>query len=130
MEVPLNGSSRVSRSPLELCKMKLYSTGVKGKVYTDHFYKLLNHNFGIEIAVRNNTRKTESAKVTGCLYDITGNTILKWHKNMDIMANHTLGCDFYVENKSFSQMKEGEYKIKFWINNTEIPKQYFYISNK
>ena len=36
MKIPLNPSSR---PPLELSKIRLYSTGARGKVYTNHFYK-------------------------------------------------------------------------------------------
>ncbi len=77
MQIPLSTPSKPERPPLELCKIKLYSTGLRGKVFTDHFYKLMNHNFGVEIVVQNNTSTTQIIKVGGCVYDIQGNTIVK-----------------------------------------------------
>ena len=54
MQIPLNVPSQPKRPPLELCKISLYSTGARGKVFTNHFYKALNHNFGVEMVIRNN----------------------------------------------------------------------------
>lgn len=57
MQIPLN-QSQPSRPPLELVSIKLYSTGLK-KVFTNHFYKSMNHNFGVEILVKNNTNQIQ-----------------------------------------------------------------------
>lgn len=78
MQIPLNVPSQPKRPPLELCKISLYSTGARGKVFTNHFYKALNHNFGVEMVIRNNTSTSQTVKIGGCVYDFQGNTVVKW----------------------------------------------------
>ena len=117
--------------PLQLDAIKLYSTGPSGKIYTDHFYKLLNHNFGMEIIIKNNTSQVQIIKVTGCLYDADrndDNTLCRWSKNISISPHHSLTQDFYVRNDFFSKMQTGKYKIQFWINGSKVKKQFFTIT--
>lgn len=40
------------------------------------------------------------------------------------------GQDFYVREESLSQLKEGKYKIQFWINNEKVQKDFFTITYK
>ncbi len=127
MKIPLSPST--NRPPLELCSIKLYSTGLK-KVFTNHFYKSMNHNFGIEIMIRNNTSQLLTMRIGGCIYDDKGATIIRWNGNKKISPNCSLKYDFYVKEKSFSQMKEGKYKVQFWINDKKVQKEYFVVTYK
>lgn len=130
MQIPLNVPLQPKRPPLELCKISLYSTGARGKVFTNHFYKALNHNFGVEMVIRNNTSVVQSVKIGGCIYDVQGNTITKWGTTKQINAHSSFTQDFYVREKSFSQLKEGKYKIQFWINNKKVQKDFFTVTYK
>ncbi len=127
MQIPLKASNR---PPLELCEIKLYSTGSRGKVFTNHFYKALNHNFGIEIVVKNNTATVQTISVGGCVYDSSGATITKWGRTSDIGAFSSFRCDFYVREDTFVHMKEGKYKVQFWINNKKVQKEFFTVTYK
>ena len=130
MQIPLNHTSKPQRPPLELCKIQLYSTGIKGKVFTNHFYMSMNHNFGIEIQMRNNTSRVQAVKVGGCVYDSNGNMITKWGGTKNIAANSSCAYDFYVRNETFSKMKEGKYKVQFWLNDKKVQKEYFTVTYK
>lgn len=129
MKIPLDSSTQSKRPPLELCSIKLYSTGLK-KVFTNHFYKSMNHNFGIEITIRNNTAQAQSMRIGGCIYDEKGDTIIRWSGIKKIKALSFLAYDFYVREKTFSKMKEGKYKVQFWINDKKVQKEYFFITYK
>lgn len=130
MQIPLNASSHPKRPSLELCKISLYSTGARGKVFTNHFYKAMNHNFGVEMVIRNNTSTIQTIKIAGCIYDAQGNTILNWRAIKQISALSLITQDFYVRQETFSQLKEGKYKIQFWINGKKIQKDFFTITFK
>lgn len=84
MQIPLSTSQQPKRPPLELLSIKLYSTGIK-KVFTDHFYKSMNRNFGVEITIRNNTSKMQEMKIGGCIggciYDSNKNKAANWIGN-------------------------------------------------
>lgn len=64
MKIPV----RDHRPALELKYIKLYSTGRKGKRFTDHFYKTRNHNFEVEILIQNNTANQQNVKVGGSVF--------------------------------------------------------------
>lgn len=113
----------------EIQSIRLYSTGKKGKVYTDKFYKQLNHNFGIEILLKNNTNVQQNVKVGWCIYK-DGSEIMKGTFNKKINANSTATNDFYVKEESFKRLKSGKYKSQFWVNDKRVQKVYFYILNK
>lgn len=130
MQIPLNPSTPPKRPPLELCKIRLYSTGARGKVFTDHFYKALNHNFGVEILMRNNTAKMQSIKVGGCIYDDRGNPVVRWIGTKSIGGHSSNAYDFYVREDAFSKMKEGKYKVQFWLNDKKVQKEYFTVTYK
>lgn len=129
MQIPLS-PSQPKRPPLELCSIKLYSTGLK-KVFTNHFYKSMNHNFGVEILVKNNTSQVQTIRVGGCIYDDKGNTLTKWkNANIQIPPHGSKTWDFYVRETTFSKMKDGKYKIQFWINDKKVQKEYFTVTYK
>ena len=130
MQIPLNVPSQPKRPPLELCKISLYSTGARGKVFTNHVYKALNHNFGVEMVIRNNTSTSQTVKIGGCVYDFQGNTVVKWGTTKQLGARSASTQDFYVREETFSELKEGKYKIQFWINNKKVQKDFFTITFK
>lgn len=113
----------------EIQSIRLYSTGKKGKVYTDKFYKRINHNFGIEILLKNNTNVQQNVKVGWCIYK-DGSEIMKGTFNKKINANSTATNDFYVKEESFKRLKSGKYKSQFWVNDKRVQKVCFYILNK
>lgn len=124
-----NMSNDKTNSPIELKKIMLYSTGKKGKVYTQKFYKQINYNFGIEIIIKNNTNAQQNVKVGWCIYK-DGTEIIKGSFNKTINANTTVSNDFYIKQESFSKLKPGKYKSQFWVNDERVQKIYFYILNK
>jgi len=130
MQIPLSKPQQPNRPPLELLNIKLYSTGLK-KVFTNHFYKSMNHNFGVEILVRNNTNQIQTIHVGGCIYNSNGKTIVKWRNvNIEIPSHGSKKYDFFVKEDGFSKMKEGKYKVQFWINDKKVQKEYFTITYK
>lgn len=115
---------------LNLIGIQLYSTGPKGKVYTSVFYKLLNHNFGVELSLKNNTQKSQTIKARWCLYNESGQTIFDKHYSKTVNAGSKLTSDFYIDDKLFSKLKPGKYKSQFWMNGKRIQKASFTIVNK
>lgn len=130
MQIPLSPSTQPKRPPLELCTIRLYSTGLKGKVYTDRFYKSMNHNFGIEMVIRNNTSKLQVVKAGGCVYDSSGKPVIKWGGNKNVNAHSSCSYDFYVKEETFSNMKEGKYKVQFWLNDKKVQREFFTLAYK
>lgn len=114
---------------IEIQNIRLYSTGKKGKVYTNRFYKQMNHNFGIEILLKNNTNIQQNVKVGWCIYK-DGKEVIKGSFNKKLNANSTLSNDFYVKEKSFKKLKSGKYKSQFWVNDKKVQKVFFDIYNK
>lgn len=119
----------LSRKNIELTNIRLYSTGKKGKVYTTRFYKTMNHNFGIEITLKNNTSSLQNVKVGWCIYK-DGKEIIKGTFNKKVNANSSLTNDFYVKERAFSNLSVGKYKSQFWVNDQRVQKVYFTITNK
>lgn len=120
----------VERPALELCSVNLYSTGARGKVFTKCFYTAFNHNFGAEIVLKNNTGTMFLLRMSGCVYDTRGNTICQWRKTCNINAYSKNKYDFYIQKEKFVNLKEGVYKIKFWVNNTKVQSEHFEIKRK
>lgn len=118
-----------SNNVIELTKISLYSTGKKGKVYTTKFYKSMNHNFGVEIILKNNTFSTQYVKVGWCIYK-DGIEVIKGSFNKKINPNAILTTDFYVKAKTFKNLKVGEYKSQFWVNDVKVQKVFFTILYK
>ena len=91
----------------------------------------MNHNFGVEILVKNNTNQIQTIHVGGCIYNNDGKTIVKWgNVNIQISPHGSKTYDFFVKEDGFSKMKDGKYKIQFWINDKKVQKEYFTITYK
>lgn len=129
MQIPLSTPQQPKRPPLELLDIKLYSTGIK-KVFTDHFYKSMNRNFGIEITIRNNTSKLQEMKIGGCIYDGNKNKAVNWIGNKKINPHSTTSYDFYVSEDRFSKLSAGKYTVIFWINDKKVKESTFIITYK
>lgn len=129
MKIPLCTSQPQKRPPLELLSIKLYSTGLK-KIFTKHFYKSMNHNFGVELTIRNNTSKLQDMKIGGCIYDINRKKTVNWIGNKKINPHSSATYDFYVREQAFSKMNAGKYTIIFWINDKKVKEDSFTITYK
>lgn len=81
----------------------------------------MNHNFGVEIILKNNTFSTQYVKVGWCVYK-DGNEIVKGTYNKKIKPNCTVTADFYVKARVFNKLKTGEYKSQFWVNDVKVQK--------
>ena len=122
-------SSQSSQITLE--KIRLYCTGAKGKVYTTTFRKSINHNFGIEVVIKNNTVQTQTVKLGHCIYNESGNnTIFKSTFHPKIKPYSTLTENIFVDPKAFAKMKKGKYKSQFWLNDKKVQKVFFTIEEK
>lgn len=114
---------------IELVSARIYSTGSNGKVYTNKAYKALNHNFGIEFSIRNNTKSNKTVSMVGYVYDPAGKSLVTW-KSKDIrISPHTqLEQDFFVDHDVFLRMTSGDYKVQFWANGKRIIKKFVHVS--
>lgn len=120
-----------SNGAVSLVKIKLYCTGAKGKVYTTTFRKKLNHNFGIEVVIKNNTSQIQTVKLGHCIYDESGNnTMFKGTFYPKINPYSTLTENIFVDAKAFAKMKRGKYKSQFWINDKKVQKVFFTVQDK
>ncbi len=128
MKIPLS-TPHSPKPPLELLSIKLYSTGIK-RVFTNHFYKSMNHNFGVQITIRNNTSKLQNMKIGGCIYDSNKKKAVNWIGNKSINSYSSTSYDFYVKEQTFSKMNAGKYTIIFWINDKKVKEESFTITYK
>lgn len=118
-------------SSITLEKIELYCTGAKGKVFTNIFRKSINHNFGIEVVIKNNTSQTQTVKLGHCIYDESGNnTMFKGTFYPKIKPHSTLKEDIFVDAKAFDKMKKGKYKSQFWLNDNKVQRVYFTVVEK
>ncbi|MCI7243072.1 MAG: hypothetical protein MR549_04260 [Lachnobacterium sp.] len=122
-------STNSSNPKVELTKLLLYGTGKKGKVYTKKFHKQMNHNFGIQLTLKNNSNVQQNVKVGWCIYK-EGVEIIKGTFYEKINAHEVLDKDFYVKDFAFNKLKPGEYKSQFWLNDERVQKVYFTILNQ
>lgn len=129
MKIPTKPSSTNKKPPLELTSIKMYSTGLK-KVFTNHFYKTMNHNFGIEISIKNNSSSIQNMKIGGCVNDSNNKMVCKWISNKTINPHSSKPYYYYVEERTFNNMKPGKYTIIFWINDKKVKEQTFNITYK
>lgn len=129
MQIPVNPSSQKKRPPLELCGIKLYSKGLK-KVYTNHFYKSMNKNFGIDITIRNNSSKLQKLKIGGCVNNSNNQMVIRWISTKSINPHDSETYVYYVQEKDFNKMDSGTYTIIFWINDKRVKKTTFTITYK
>ena len=132
-KIPENNSNtkntNSNNTKVELTRLLLYGTGKKGKVYTKTFHKEMNHNFGIQLTLKNNSNVQQDVKVGWCIYR-EGTEILKGTFYEKINAHDVLDKDFYVKDFAFNKMKAGEYKSQFWLNDERVQKVYFTILNE
>lgn len=115
---------------VDLRSIRLYSTGAKGKVYTNKFYKSINHNFGIEVVLENRTSQYQQVQLGHCIYDSNGKTVLKGNFRPKIKPHCICTQDIYVDANTFAKMKTGTYKSQFWLNDTKVQKVHFTVTNK
>lgn len=116
---------------IKLVKVLLYSTGARGKVFTKKFYKRINHNFGIELVIRNDSNKRQSISVKWSIYDVTNQRdVIADNSVIKIAAREKLIHDIYVSDKEFVKLPTGEYESRFCINGKQAPKMNFYILEK
>lgn len=130
-----NGSKPVnvvtaSKETVSLEKIKLYCTGAKGKVYTTTFYKSINHNFGIEVVIKNDASQVQTVKLGHCIYDEKGNTLFKGTFFPKINQHTTLTENIFVDAKAFAKMKSGKYKSQFWLNDRKVQKVFFIVQDR
>lgn len=112
---------------VELFKIRLYATGKKGKTYTTNYNKNVNHNFGVELILKNNTSCIQKVQIEGAIHNKNKRFITGWSSAKKIKANSILSFDFYVKKEDFSIMKQGEYSVQFCIDDEHVQKQYFTI---
>ncbi len=113
-----------------LQSIRLYSTSSKGKVYTTKFYKSINHNFGIEVVLKNTSSKAQIVHLGHCIYDDKGNVVFKGNFTPKINSQSTLTQDIFVDPNAFAKMKSGKYKSQFWINDKKAQKVFFTVTYK
>lgn len=64
-----------------------------------------------------------------CIYK-DGKEIVKGTFKKKINPNSILTTDFYVKAKVFNNLKVGEYKSQFWVNDMKVQKVFFSILHK
>lgn len=128
---PSSNKKSTSNESVSLEKIRLYCTGAKGKVYTTTFFKSMNHNFGIEVIIKNNTAQIQTVKLGHCIYDESGNnTIFKGTFYPKIKPYSMLTDNIFVDAKAFAKMKRGKYKSQFWLNDKKVQKVFFTVKDK
>ena len=65
----------------------------------------MNHNFGIELVIINNTPQTQIVNLGHCIYNESGATIIKRNFHPRIAPHSKLTEDIYVEAKTFVKLK-------------------------
>lgn len=126
-----NNKTTSKNNNVSLEKIRLYCTGAKGKVFTTTFRKSINHNFGIEVVIDNNTSQTQTVKLGHCIYDESGtNTMFKGTFYPKVKPHSTLTENIYVDAKAFAKMKKGKYKSQFWLNDKKVQKVFFTVEEK
>ena len=56
--------------------------------------------------------------------------MVKWGGIKGIDAHTSSTYDFYVREDTFSKMKEGKYKVQFWLNDKKVQKKHFTVTYK
>ena len=108
---------------IELISIHLYSTSKKGKIITETFYKLINHNFGIEVAFKNKNLNSQNVKMKWHIYK--GNKRI--HNKVfyaKVKGNNIYRGDFYIKPQEFNKMKNGKYQSVFFVKrHSDISRQ-------
>lgn len=110
-------------------RIKLYATGPRGKEYTNKFHKWSNHNFGIEVTLKNTSNKTQTVHLGHCIYDNVGNVVFKGNFSPKISPYTTLRQDIFVDAKAFAKMKNGKYASQVWLDDQKQPTARFTVVN-
>lgn len=107
--------------------LNLYATSSNGKIFTDHFYRSKNHNFGVEVRIQNSTSCVYSFNIAGCIYDSNGKEIYRWKRTTITVPpnNSPVEEDFWVDRNKFLAMRDGKYKMQLWINGIKVVKVFF-----
>ncbi len=115
--------------PLSI-SVDLYATSSNGKIFTNHFYRSKNHNFGVEVRIQNSTSYVYSFNIAGCVYDSIGVEIFRWKRTTKEVppSNSLAESYFWVDRNKFLAMKDGKYKVQFWINDVRVIKVFFTVS--
>lgn len=110
--------------------VNLYATSSNGKIFTNHFYRSRNHNFGVEVRIQNNTSYVYSFNIAGCVYDSNGVEIFRWNriKKKVLPSNLPAESNFWVDRDKFLAMRDGKYKVQLWINDIKVVKVFFTVS--
>lgn len=100
---------------------KLFSTGIRGPVFTNHFYTSMNKDFGVKISVKNNTSSVQTIKTGGRVYNSYNVSVYNWQVRIyQVPAYRPFKKNFWVPEKIFSKLAEGTYTVHFWINDKKI----------
>lgn len=110
--------------------INLYATSSKGKIYTQHFYRSKNHDFGVEVRIHNSTSCVYSFNIAGCIYDSNGVEIYRWTRTTKKVSpsDSPVENDFWVDRDKFLAMRDGEYKMQLWINDIKVVRTLFWVS--
>lgn len=114
---------------IKLLNTRLYAVGIKGRVYTKEFRKLIIHNFGIEISLINNSNVLQNVNIKWCICS-NGAEIENRTCHKRINAHQRVDKEFYVEKQVFKQLRSGQYDSKLLINNRIVKKECFTIMDK
>ncbi|MCL2774315.1 MAG: hypothetical protein FWD71_13330 [Oscillospiraceae bacterium] len=116
-------------APLSI-SVSLYATGLNRKIFTNHFYRSKNHNFGVEVQIYNSTSFVHRFNIGGCVYDSNGVEICRWERTTKEVppSNSLVENDFWVDRSKFLAMKDGKYKVQLWINDIKVEKVFFTVS--
>ncbi len=110
--------------------VRLYATGAKGKVYTNKFYKSINHNFGVELMLYNNTSKSQIINIGHCIYNKNGETVFKGNFHPKVNPKTQFIQDIFIPASKFINMKNGTYRSQVWVNDKMVQKNNFTIVTK
>lgn len=115
--------------PLSI-SVDLYATSSNGKIFTNHFYRSKNHNFGVEVRIQNSTSYVYSFNIAGCVYDSNGVEIFRWKRTTKEVPPSNLPAEsyFWVDRNKFLTMGDGKYKVQLWINDIRVIKVFFTVS--
>lgn len=113
-----------------IISVDLYATCSNGKIFTNHFYRSKNHNFGVKVRIQNSTSYVYSFNIAGCVYDSIGVEIFRWKRTTKEVSpsNSPKESYFWVDRNKFLAMKDGKYKVQLWINDVRVIKAFFTVS--
>ena len=115
--------------PVEIVKIQMYSTGARGKVYTNTFYKAVSHNFGVDIRLKNNNSSQKNVNISWFIYDSNGKKQGSLSRNkISINGFGYKNENFYIQESVFSRLRPGKYRYEFQINDRRTKQGFFTIN--